>query len=105
MREIGNIGCVQFTDLNSELTPFQRRYVSSVKRCDELERKIRFFTAEIDKFGLPRTSDTTVDQVMCVCVCVCECVCVRARARACVRACMCACACLSLSITGDYIYH
>ena len=64
MREIGNIGCVQFTDLNSELTPFQRRYVSSVKRCDELERKIRFFTSEIDKFGLPRASDTTVEQFM-----------------------------------------
>ena len=67
----------QFADLNPELTPFQRRFVSSVKRCDELERKIRFFAAEIDKFGLPRTSETTVDQVrvsvsVCVSVCVCE---------------------------------
>jgi V-type H+-transporting ATPase subunit a len=52
IREIGRLGCVQFTDLNEELTPFQRRYVSGVKRCDELERKVRFFNAEIDKFGL-----------------------------------------------------
>jgi V-type H+-transporting ATPase subunit a len=52
IRDIGRLGCVQFTDLNTELTPFQRRYVSGVKRCDELERKVRFFTGEIEKFGL-----------------------------------------------------
>ena len=39
--------------LLSELTPFQRRYVSYVKRCDELERKLRFFGGECAKFGLP----------------------------------------------------
>ena len=38
--------------LNPDLTPFQRRYVSYVKRCDELERKLRFFAAECDKFNL-----------------------------------------------------
>ena len=36
--------------MNPELTPFQRRYVSYVKRCDELERKLRYFTQEIEKF-------------------------------------------------------
>ena len=59
IRDIGRLGCVQFTDLNSELTPFQRRYVSGVKRCDELERKVRFFTTEIEKFGLRIDSPTT----------------------------------------------
>lgn len=34
-------------------TPFQRRFVSYVKRCDELERKLRYFKGEIDTFGLP----------------------------------------------------
>jgi V-type H+-transporting ATPase subunit a len=38
--------------LNPDLTPFQRRYVSYVKRCDELERKLRFFAGECDKFKL-----------------------------------------------------
>jgi len=52
IRDIGRIGMVQFIDLNEHLTPFQRRYVSGVKRCDELERKVRYFTSEIDKFGL-----------------------------------------------------
>ena len=53
IRDVGKLGCLQFQDLNEHLTPFQRRYVSGVKRCDELERKIRFFTAEIEKFKLP----------------------------------------------------
>jgi V-type H+-transporting ATPase subunit a len=47
--------------LNPELTPFQRRYVSYVKRCDELERKLRFFAMEIDKFHLECDSAGNVD--------------------------------------------
>jgi V-type H+-transporting ATPase subunit a len=47
--------------LNPELTPFQRRYVSNVKRCDELERKLRYFSAECDKFNLELGSAGTVD--------------------------------------------
>jgi hypothetical protein len=48
---LGEIGALQFTDLNPEQTPFQRRYVNYVKRCDELERKLRFIIKEIDAFG------------------------------------------------------
>ena len=47
--EIGALGCMQFTDMCPELTPFQRRYVNNIKRCDELERKIRFVNGEIKK--------------------------------------------------------
>jgi V-type H+-transporting ATPase subunit a len=47
---------MQFTDLQEHLTPFQRRFVSGVKRCEELERKCRFFTGEIAKFGLKLAS-------------------------------------------------
>jgi V-type H+-transporting ATPase subunit a len=50
--------------LNPELTPFQRRYVSYVKRCDELERKLRFFTQEIEKFELELVSAGTIENFM-----------------------------------------
>lgn len=50
--------------LNPDLTPFQRRYVSYVKRCDELERKIRYFSSEIDKFELECASAGTVEQFL-----------------------------------------
>jgi len=48
----GSLSSVSFTDLNPDLTPFQRRYIGFVKRCDELERKLRFFGGECDKFNL-----------------------------------------------------
>uniref|UniRef100_A0A7S1Z1A5 V-type proton ATPase subunit a n=1 Tax=Trieres chinensis TaxID=1514140 RepID=A0A7S1Z1A5_TRICV len=52
LADLGKMGVIQFTDLNPDLTPFQRRYVTYVKRCDELERKIRFFANACDSFNL-----------------------------------------------------
>mmetsp|Transcript_16413 Transcript_16413/g.37733 ORF Transcript_16413/g.37733 Transcript_16413/m.37733 type:complete len:883 (+) Transcript_16413:175-2823(+) len=64
LADLGKLGVIQFTDLNPELTPFQRRYVSYVKRCDELERKLRYFNSEIDKFDLECTSAGTIDEFL-----------------------------------------
>ena len=38
--------------LNTELTAFQRRYTSSIRRCDELERILRFFESEMAAVGI-----------------------------------------------------
>jgi hypothetical protein len=38
--------------LNHEQVAFQRRYVSYIKRCDELERKLRYIRGEINKFHM-----------------------------------------------------
>jgi len=64
LADLGQLGCLQFTDLNPDLTPFQRRYVSYVKRCDELERKLRFFAQECDKFSLPIESAGRVEDFL-----------------------------------------
>jgi V-type H+-transporting ATPase subunit a len=61
IRELGQLGCIQFTDLNPELTPFQRRYVAYIKRCDEIERKIRYVHAEVKKLGVPVQSAGEID--------------------------------------------
>jgi len=53
IRELGTLGCLQFTDLNPELTPFQRRYVAFIKRCDEIERRIRYVHGEVKKMDVP----------------------------------------------------
>ncbi|CAN0270655.1 unnamed protein product, partial [Phaeothamnion confervicola] len=50
--DLGKLGVIQFTDLNPELTPFQRRYVAYIKRIDELERKVSYFYEEVKKFEL-----------------------------------------------------
>lgn len=61
IRELGVLGCVQFTDLNPELTPFQRRYVAYIKRCDEIERKIRYLNGEVKKLKVPVQPAGSVD--------------------------------------------
>ena len=50
--------------MNPDLTPFQRRYVSYVKRCDELERKLRYFSTEIGKFNIECESAGKVDDFL-----------------------------------------
>jgi V-type H+-transporting ATPase subunit a len=61
IRELGTLGCIQFTDLNPELTPFQRRYVAFIKRCDEIERKIRYVNSEVKKMDVPVQSAGSVE--------------------------------------------
>lgn len=53
IREVGSLGCIQFSDLNPDLTPFQRPYVSYIKRCDEIERKIRYLHSEVKLLNIP----------------------------------------------------
>jgi len=64
LADLGRMGVIQFTDLNPDLTPFQRRYVSFVRRCDELERRLRFFSAECDKFELEVEPAGTIDNFL-----------------------------------------
>lgn len=61
IRELGIMGCFQFTDLNPELTPFQRRFVAFIKRCDEIERKIRYVNGEVKKMHVPLQSAGSVE--------------------------------------------
>ncbi|ELP84625.1 vacuolar ATP synthase 98 kDa subunit, putative [Entamoeba invadens IP1] len=46
---IGELNCVQFVDLNSTELTFNRRFCNELKRCDELERKMRYFNEMITK--------------------------------------------------------
>lgn len=50
--ELGEAGSVQFRDLNVDVNAFQRKFVSEVRRCDELERKLRYIEAEVNKENL-----------------------------------------------------
>jgi len=51
--ELGELGLVQFRDLNPETNTFQRKFVNEVRRCDEMERKLRFLEKEIKKDEIP----------------------------------------------------
>lgn len=50
--EMGELGIVEFRDLNPELTAFQRTFSREIKRCDEMERKLRYIDSEISKEGM-----------------------------------------------------
>ena len=64
LRAVGGLATVGFTDQNPQLTPFQRRYVSSLKRCDDVDRKLRYCKTEIDSFNLPCPSQTTAAEFL-----------------------------------------
>jgi len=47
--QLGELGIVQFRDLNPSVNAFQRKFVNEVRRCEELERKLRYLENEISK--------------------------------------------------------
>ncbi|XP_022947755.1 V-type proton ATPase subunit a1-like isoform X2 [Cucurbita moschata] len=49
---LGELGILQFKDLNEAKSPFQRTFVNQVKRCAEMSRKLRFFKDQISKAGV-----------------------------------------------------
>ena len=52
VERLGSLGALQFTDLNGDMTAFRRAYTPLVKRCDELEKKLKFFEQECKAHGL-----------------------------------------------------
>lgn len=51
--ELGELGLVQFRDLNADVSAFQRKYVPELRRCDEMERKLRYLEGELTKADIP----------------------------------------------------
>ncbi|KAJ9704219.1 hypothetical protein PVL29_002676 [Vitis rotundifolia] len=49
---LGDLGLIQFKDLNVEKSPFQRTYAAQIKKCAEMARKLRFFKEQMSKAGL-----------------------------------------------------
>ncbi|ESW22229.1 hypothetical protein PHAVU_005G137800 [Phaseolus vulgaris] len=58
---LGELGLLQFRDLNADKSPFQRTFVNQVKRCAEMSRKLRFFKDQISKAGLLSSSRTVLE--------------------------------------------
>uniref|UniRef100_A0A667XMR3 V-type proton ATPase subunit a n=1 Tax=Myripristis murdjan TaxID=586833 RepID=A0A667XMR3_9TELE len=45
--ELGEMGLVEFRDLNPSVSSFQRRFVSEIKRCEEMERILENYDLSI----------------------------------------------------------
>lgn len=50
--EIGRLECVEFVDLNADLSAFQRLFVDKIKLCDELNRSINHLVNTVQKAGI-----------------------------------------------------
>ncbi|XP_065146480.1 V-type proton ATPase 116 kDa subunit a 2 isoform X1 [Paramisgurnus dabryanus] len=50
--ELGEMGLVEFRDLNPSVSSFQRRFVSEIKRCEEMERILGYLLREIKKASI-----------------------------------------------------
>eukprot|EP00744_Colponema_vietnamica_P001013 GILI01001737.1.p1 GENE.GILI01001737.1~~GILI01001737.1.p1 ORF type:complete len:847 (+),score=304.50 GILI01001737.1:163-2703(+) len=64
--EMGNLGVLQFVDLNHGQSAFQRAYINYIKRCDEMERKLRYFEQEITKHNIPLVRASNVEEFLTV---------------------------------------
>ncbi|KAF5751076.1 V-type proton ATPase subunit a3-like [Tripterygium wilfordii] len=57
---LGDVGLIQFKDLNAEKSPFQRTYAAQIKKCGEMARRLRFFQDQMLRAGLiPSTKPLT----------------------------------------------
>lgn len=51
--ELGELGLVEFRDLNPHVSAFQRKFVNEVKKCEEMERILDYLLQEIKKADIP----------------------------------------------------
>ncbi|CAG06270.1 unnamed protein product, partial [Tetraodon nigroviridis] len=51
--ELGELGLVEFRDLNPNVNAFQRKFVGEVRRCEELEKTFTFLEQEINRSITP----------------------------------------------------
>ncbi|TPX59323.1 hypothetical protein PhCBS80983_g02539 [Powellomyces hirtus] len=59
--ELGELGHVEFRDLNPNVNAFQRAFVNEIRRLDEMERKLRFLEGQIHKAEVPvRSMDSSL---------------------------------------------
>jgi len=57
----GELGLVEFKDLSSELNAYQRQYANEVKRCEELERVLRYFEKQLNESEINRVALSSVE--------------------------------------------
>ncbi|CAN3368112.1 V-type proton ATPase subunit a, vacuolar isoform [Diutina catenulata] len=53
LHAIGSSGLVQFRDLNSGVSDFQRSFVGEVRKLDNITRQYTYFKKELDRAGIP----------------------------------------------------
>merc|ERR1712142_1406640 len=50
--ELGELGVLQFRDLNADINSFEKKFVRDVRRCEEMERQVKFINEEVKKSNI-----------------------------------------------------
>lgn len=61
---LGDLGLIQFKDLNADKSPFQRTYAAQIKRSGEMARKLRFFKDQMSKAGVSASAKSDTEDAI-----------------------------------------
>eukprot|EP00124_Ichthyophonus_hoferi_P004687 Ihof_evm2s548 gene=Ihof_evmTU2s548 len=59
--QLGELGILQFKDLNVGVNAFQRNYVKDIRRCEDAERKLRYFAQQMETNHICLSAEDLLD--------------------------------------------
>lgn len=60
--ELGKLGIAQFEDMNPSLNANKREFIGEIKRCDEMQRRLRYFRSQLVRYNLKTQHEPELKQ-------------------------------------------